>query len=277
MRSSPAHHLRRKLAIRRSPVGHSHGASTTPVTQERTVGQRVDVRLQTVAIIAAGFWALYTFIYEKIWLPSVTPINVTVQLDLVAKNPVGARAPERTASDSFIAIEMRLAATNPTTRRIHLLRGHWTAYGCTIGASDGLADDSASRARVAKMINDRSGFHESRHGAATSCTLVAIGSIWQDETLQPQETLRPTRIFYVPTGRYDYLDVYAAVPCAADVRTVDLEWKVDSGWALHPVFLRPGPVLGAWRPIEQDSAGGDDVPPSQLQQAVGWSQISLRS
>lgn len=43
--------------------------------------------VQTTAIVLAGVWALYTFVYKEILLPKSAPVNVSIDLQLKKPNP----------------------------------------------------------------------------------------------------------------------------------------------------------------------------------------------
>lgn len=96
-------------------------------TEERTLGQTLNTWVQTIGIVCAGAWALlYTFGYKDIFVPKSAPVNISLNLSL---KKVG---PKASSTDSLTAVEMKIAATNPSSRPVYLLRSAWVAIGCTI-------------------------------------------------------------------------------------------------------------------------------------------------
>ena len=72
-----------------------------------------------------GCW---TFIFKEIEVPKSAPVNISLNLQLKK-----IETPQN--NEVLSAIEMKISATNPSTREIYLLPNAWVAYGGHIAAS----------------------------------------------------------------------------------------------------------------------------------------------
>ena len=73
-----------------------------------------------------------TFYFEKIWSPSLAPINLTTEVT-VKEAGFGASGDK----NQFEAIELAITANNPSTRNVYLLPNYWRAMGVPIETRSG--------------------------------------------------------------------------------------------------------------------------------------------
>jgi hypothetical protein len=191
---------------------------------ERSFGQKFNTWIQTFGIIIAAAWGVYTFIFKEIIIPKATPINITLSLQL---HKIGEENIKIEGEKSLIAIEMKVSATNPSSRTVYLLPNIWVAYGKKIVA---INNDSFND-RVADALQpDDYDVHilsVERHSEIKSASMVAVGRLFIDNFLRPGEKALRTLIFHVPAKKYDLLEVFLMMPTVADYGLIELEWKLD--------------------------------------------------
>jgi hypothetical protein len=226
--------------------------------------------VQTIGIMIAAAWGIYTFVYKEIMLPKAAPINITVDLQL--KKIGMSKSDAAQEKNALIAVEMRIAATNPSSREVYLLPSAWIAYGVKINASSG---DSQFQQQVAAAPVLEQASQLERHASASEATVVAVGSLLSDVVLKPNETSKRTLLFHVPRGRYDHLELEAVMPTMGKQSQADLEWKFDQKTqSLAPIMYRVG-RNGERTKMQEDKRGGYSDPILELQMARSRQALSL--
>ena len=234
---------------------------------EQTLGQAINTWVQTIGILIAAAWGFYTFVYKEVWLPKSAPVNISVNLQLKKIGPGNPQGTDQ--KKKLIAVEMRVSATNPSTRQVYLLPSAWIALGLVDNASNGtLSDTAAARALSAGL-----GQYVQKHAVAAETPIVAVGSLFKDTTLKPNETTTHTVIIYVPDGTYDRIEVAAMMPTMSKQDRLALEWKLDKT-GITPFMYRVG-ANNERTKMETDSDGNYFDPENSLQMARSVSQVSL--
>ena len=167
-----------------------------------TAGDALLTWVQIVALVGAGAWAGYTFIYEQIYLPKVAPINDSVSLQL---KKVGLTAGDH----PMIAVAMRVSVTNSSSRLIYLLPTAWVVRGIKLQYDDP-SDVESFDEGAAAILNK--GDYVERYSMFTTYDLVATGRLFDDKLLNPKETIARTFIVHIPQNRYDEIEAVAFVP-----------------------------------------------------------------
>jgi hypothetical protein len=108
---------RHKRVLRRDKIVDNAAKS-----RESSFGRELNAWVQTIAIIVAASWGIYTFVYKEITLPKSAPVNVSMDLQL---KKIGTSVDKREQEVPFVAVEMKVRATNPTSRSIYLLPSTW--------------------------------------------------------------------------------------------------------------------------------------------------------
>jgi hypothetical protein len=155
--------------------------------------------VEIVAILAAGFWAFYVFIYENKIVPTFAQpdINFTASLQKVSEH------------DKLIGIRLETDVRNDGAARAHFLGLATVVVGERIEpvtsplpmtlAGNGLAQDP---------------FYQTSGTVAVyqNVLVTSLGDphTKKDDALQPGGDQRFETIFYVPAGRFDRLRVYMA-------------------------------------------------------------------
>lgn len=192
---------------------------------DRSFAQELNTWAQTIGIVIAAAWAAYTFVYKEYLVPQSAPVNITVNLQL--KKIGSSVAPAKDGAGPLVAVEMRVTATNPSSRMVFLFPTAWVAYGVNIEAAAERASftQEAIDGLNADYFLDRAW----NHANATKYTIVAAGRLFPDEYLKPNETAARTLLIFVPRDGYDYLDVTTRITSMSKRGDVDLEWQIDDG------------------------------------------------
>jgi hypothetical protein len=184
--------------------------------------------VQTSAIIIAGAWAAWTFIFKEIYEPKSAPINITMELHL---ERIHLKEIDDSNSGSIFPIEIKIAATNPSTRPIYLLSSAWWARGLNVERHK--TDKTEFEESVVRALNYPSGEYAERYTNMTDESLVAAGSLFSNRdpksggtiSLKPNEKITRTLIIYLPP-RFDKLEVIIKIPAAGR----DPEGKLELLW-----------------------------------------------
>ena len=148
------------------------------------------------------------FIYRDVYLPATAPINLTTEVKIQEAGVAAAGVD----GSPLEAIEIRISARNPSSRKVYLLKNLWQAIGVRIKP---IPDEESWVDRA----NDRIGagylLAGSRHHESETATLVAAGNAFADSLLNPNETVSASVVIYVPKGTYDVLQVDTFLPTVA--------------------------------------------------------------
>jgi hypothetical protein len=231
------------------------------------LARAVNYWVQTVAIIVAGIWAAYTFIYLEFRKPAAAPTNLSTQITL---QELGARQMSAPDGAVLVAVEIEITANNPSSRTVYILPNYWRAMGYRVGQRPpALAWLDAANAG----IRDRARAGAGEHYAFASGALVASGSVVPDMELRPGESLSRSYVFYVPQGAYDLIDVETVVPSTSRPNGIDLNWRVQADGMVNLEIYRVGEgERHALSPSEQGHFLAEDL---DLQSAESQRQLSL--
>ncbi len=189
---------------------------------KRTTGEIVNTWAQTIAIFVAGVWAVYTFWHSQFAVPESAPVNVSVNLQLKKAGSV-------TGSDALVAVEVKFAATNPSSRIVYLLPCMWAAFGDKMQRLpedeyvEQKLQDIASKALDSPKPKDVERYVASKEGRK----VVALGRLFSDTALNPGETIQRTVVFNVPEGRFDVITIKAFVPNMTKSEGLHLRWTLN--------------------------------------------------
>lgn len=231
---------------------------------QHDTAKTINTWVQTIAILGAAIWALSTFVFKEVLIPKAAPINISLNLQL---KKIGAKAVRKA---DLVAIEMRISATNPSSRTVYLFPTYWIANGYRIAPAVE-QDESAVMKAVTEVI--KSNQHVYRFANAESATVLAGGALFPDTQLKPGETVARTVVFYAPPDRYDLVDVETAIPTAQDMRGIELAWEVGTDVVLEPKLYR---IVGDKRqliPPEKDGSYFDAK--REFQMSRSMAQLSL--
>ncbi len=180
--------------------------------------------VQTTAIVLAGVWALYTFVYKEILVPKSAPVNVSIDLQLKKIESADQQ------SNQLVCIEMAVKAVNPSSRVAYLLPSVWFARGCKIGKLD--SDDSRFIDGLSKALErsstNSSLYFQEKHFSRSDWTFVGGGGLFEKRMLKPGEAISFTLILSLPLLYYDVIRVEAYMPTLGDTDGREGVWSVDT-------------------------------------------------
>jgi hypothetical protein len=168
--------------------------------------------VEVVAIIAAGCWAFYVFVYDNRIKPSLADAHITVSATM-----------QRVSQhDGLTAVRLKATSTNVST-----VTGYFYGYAITVlgsrvtAASKPVAHAAPTPALTGEALGPF---------FAVSNPVVVFGSAFithlgnptsqQGLDLAPGETNEREWIFYVPTHRFDLLDAFISIRYSKDGDTV---------------------------------------------------------
>lgn len=242
-------------------------------SSERSIAQKLITWIQIIGIVIASSWGVYTFIYKEIWLPRAAPVNVTVDLHLKKIERPNSQL-LKGEDKALIAVEMAVSATNPSSREVTLFPSVWIAVGYNVSA---LRKNPQFAEQVNSSLNLEGVSQVEKHAAVytTSPDPVAIGRLFPDTALKPNEKATRRIVFHVPPGQYDLIDVQVYVPTMTKKGGATLEWKYDEKTKSLNVILYRVTKNGERKEMEKDKGGGYSDTTLELQSVTSVSTLSL--
>jgi hypothetical protein len=238
-------------------------------SQERGFGEKLNTWMQTIAIIMAAAWAVYTFIYKEILVPKSAPVNISLDLELKKSATSATRGVAH--GKQFDAIEMKVSAKNPSSRTIYLLPNKFIAYGFKI-----TADGSEIPEQIPTLEKNPCGMITKNY-TLSKPSVIVIGDIIYDFLLRPGEQVGRVLVFLVPKGEYDILEVITRIPTTAkETEDFRLIWKFTKDGELDHCMYRVTPDKKL-EELKKKEGGGFINYPDELewQYAETTSMLSL--
>jgi hypothetical protein len=227
----------------------------------------VNLWAQTIAIVAAGAWGVYVFVFEEFTKPAAVPINLTTEMSI---HQAGTHAVASAGNAPLLAIELDVTATNPSSRTVYVLPNYWIATGVRVASQSDQGWVGAANNAVAQRNPVAGG----EHYQIVSSKAVALGSLISDTELMPNERTTRSYVFYVPASAYDFIDIESALPSVSQPNAADVSWRLDPATnVVSPtVFLIDHGHRRQLR-LEEISRYSEHQP--NLQMAVTRRQLSL--
>lgn len=235
----------------------------------RSRSKEINTWTQTAGIIVAAIWGIYTFGYKEIFIPNTAPVNISMDLQL---QKVGISNKKK---NRLIAVEMKVSATNPSSRGVKLLPSIWIAYGEKLVFID---ENTLFNKKLNSALNIQNESFKQKHVESKFIATVAGGNLFLDDYLKPKETRTRTIIFHVPDKKYDVLEVKAIMPSGEDTGIVKLKWRFDEN--LKAPFLDYYPVdkkgnVGRSRITDHVKLKDLDENKIKLRNSISSSRLSL--
>jgi hypothetical protein len=264
----------RLLIGRKDPSGFPRRKPTMPDPQEGRFSQHaknVNIVVQTIALVIASAWGVFTFHYIQIKVPKSAPINITLDLQL---KRVGAGS----GNHPLVAIEMRVSATNPSPRKVYLLPSAFIVRGLKMIPP--VPGDTFEMRGVA-LLNAPQGTFFSRaetmaekYSKSESSSVVAVGRPFPDNVLNPDEVTTHTLVLHVPAHEYDEIEATIWIPNTTEQGGAVIAWSLDQNLELRPELYRVT-SSGERHPMEKDELGIYSADDLGLQFVNSVTQLSL--
>lgn len=216
----------------RPRVAHSFEQMANDDEPKHTFAQKANTWVQTIGICIAALWGIYTFYFKEISAPKSAPVNISVNLQLkkIGTGPI---------HEELTAVEMKVSATNPSSREVHLLPSAWISYGVVIKAEEKNDADLAKEGTDALQNADQEPSDPiQKHVKWDKKSVVAVGRLFEDDMLKPNETASTTIIFYVPKKAYDLILLTTYMPTAANTTKTELKWTLNEQGDLDSTIYR---------------------------------------
>jgi hypothetical protein len=188
------------------------------------VGRASNIRdwIQTLLIgtgICVGF---YQFEFKEIWAPAAAPINLTTEVNVAE---AGFKRQGKQPSDSQLeAIELKVAARNPSGRDVWLLPTCWHAYGRKIAANNENNDWTSG---ITKTVEQHRPSDQGSYYKWNKPDVVAAGEVFpEDQILHPNEAITTSIVFYLPQDSYDLVRVHLELPTTPVANSAEVMWTV---------------------------------------------------
>jgi hypothetical protein len=237
------------------------------MAESQSKGKTIQTWVQTVFIIIAGLWGIYTFIYKEIRVPRAAPINISVNLDL---KEIGTQDAEGGEQGELSAIEMKISARNPSSRPVYLLSNMWFAEGVKIARAAG----ETFLPEVNGLFISGTPNYMTRHAKKESSEVLATGILFSDHVLKPNETIATTIVFHVPAKQFDLIQVTAQMPTVAKEKKAVLVWAFDGESFAANVYQANAEGKPEGNPLPQDKVEAF-LTPLEGQSAISRAQLSL--
>lgn len=194
---------------------------TEAIPQKRSFGERVNTWVQIVGILIAAGWGVYTFYIKEFVLPKSVPVNISLNLQL---KKIETGAPK----EDLTAVEMKISATNPSSRKIYLLPTAWIAYAAN--SSSARKDETTFTRAASDVLKDPRNLivTQQRFVELKGVSVLATGHLFHYDSLKPGETIGRTLVFFIPKNDYNFVSVSTFMPTAEDISEIRLEWTLDS-------------------------------------------------
>jgi hypothetical protein len=203
-----------------------------PNPPAKSLGEKLNTWVQTVGIvigsIIVSLWGLYAFYYKEIYIPKSAPVNIT--LDLLLKKSDVSETKRNSKNQRLYAIEMKVAAKNPSSRTIYLFPNRFVVYGLNTDVTYSWINDGYENFVEKNISNIKKYFCGMlpKHSPIIKRSLIVVGELFTDKFLKPNEMVGRTLIFHVPRGEYDMLEVFARIPTnAKDTKKFTVEYYYD--------------------------------------------------
>jgi len=197
---SPDH----KVSQARMPGSGSGRARLRPPAWSRSPLMHEWIRSGGILIAAA--WGVYTFVWKDILVPSWQPANLNLEASL---RPV----PDRPARADGLEMILEVKATNESSRRVYPLANIWYVSGINREPRPGsmVRSDRLFRQESNQALKEV-GLQQAERGVtSTPGELLAVGRLFDDDMIDPGESVNRSILVYIPQG-YGAVELRATMP-----------------------------------------------------------------
>jgi hypothetical protein len=198
--------------------------------------------MKTLAIVGAGCWAIYTFVWKEIVVPQGAPAVLVLE---VAMQPVSKqRAGGRAARAGLMEMELQMIATNPGDRTLYLLPNYWKLSAIQLQKQ---IRKQGFSSRANKALSGPSLDHVERDNLLQAGPILATGRLFADDFIQPQEKITRNLIVRVPV-LFPVAMVELLVPALTKPPTKallngsSLVWNFHGQEGIQPMLCSPSPT-----------------------------------
>jgi hypothetical protein len=179
--------------------------------------------VQIIAIIAAGIWAFYTFVYLQIYIPSKNLRVFQIELTL---EEVGSKA-KSTSKEDVVAILAKIKGTNTSKKSLSIVSGYLEIWADKILNSR--IGKKEFESNIPKAIETYNGMTATYY-AKRKEELIFVGAIFSKYSFEPGESLTTYRMIYMPKRLFDHIEANAWVLSGAYESDILIKHIVKDGF-----------------------------------------------
>ena len=197
------------------------------MSKEIHFSSKVNNWIQSIGIILAGFWALYTFVYLQIYIPykveeaqlkkDVGFLNIDLYFD-----KSGSAKIEQSSKDA-IALILHIKATNRSRKSLSIKSGYIQVWGDKI---IGNTIENPAFIESVKTATEYSNAISEKYFFKKSTELVFVCSIFKNWSFQPGESAAVNRMIYLPKELFDRVEANAWVLSGPPSNHFNIKHKV---------------------------------------------------
>src|ERR1700680_820026 len=190
------------------------------MSTRQTFAEATNTWVQTIAIIAAGVWAFYTFVYKEIWLPrsEIGHVSGKAELHLVA------------FKDVYRSVEASIYIKNNSRKAVKLLAGLVEAVGYRFEGNIRLG---SLESVPWQALQGEPRTIITAYDTARITTVLMVSDPLRDAVLGAGEERMNTVIFHIDSRCCDYIDLYVHTPFVFNDLNLTNEWEVVGGYPVQ--------------------------------------------
>lgn len=199
---------------------------SNPITDHAPLREKLNTWVQTIALVLAGIWAIYTFVFKEIWVPRSSPAFISADVDVSHSG----------ATDSLEAIQLRFTLKNQGERAVYTLPSVATVWASRVQKVDISRSkfiDDINSVLVTDAVDSRIFL---RHGGVSEPELVGVFRLFSGYEFLPNSTAANEVLIYVPPGEYDQLEVDVVFLVVSDTVGMGARWSMHLEGAEFKLF-----------------------------------------
>lgn len=205
------------MFLRRREANEAEQASPSPLTTVRDI-------VEIVAIVAAGIWAFYTFVYENQIKPANSAPETQIESSLTRLGQ----------HDGLIAVRSKIVIKNVGVSDVWFYGIAETVLASTVRLHSARASPLATNGPTRLIEAAWSTSRPIRVFAYAKLMKLADPSATSTIDLRPGQTVPIDRLFYIPDGRFDQLTLNVSTLFSAQARPIPCKFEIVNE-ALHVV------------------------------------------
>ncbi len=181
---------------------------TKPVdeTNSKKVPRRdiLNTWAQIIGIVIAGIWGGYEFFYKEVHLKNIAPANITINVDL----KVTGEKELQLSKDQrkYLSIIADVKASNKTDKKLYFSKNSFVLHGYAISRISESEKEFSKRFKSKLPPEHGHDFYMSKD-ITTEDEIISEGVIFNEEFIEPNESLQRKAVLFVEKGKFDYLEI----------------------------------------------------------------------
>lgn len=200
---------------------------------EPIISESIRNWVEIVAIIAAGIWAVWVFVYKRTIVPSRLPPHLVISTNLQEagrKNVISTNLQRVEREDSLVAIRAEVLVTNKSKTRVEVFASWFNASAVNISYTGDEkdekkeADTSFARTVITELKKSPDVTSTLRHIQEDRVETVAAGRLLAETMwFDPNEEVSRRIVFYV-SDQFDVVEFRATIQYDKSRKKFDQEW-----------------------------------------------------